>query len=364
MLISVGKVYTAFNLTSREVVEMLNVLETPPVIWPASLYIDPEERKKHLKEPAVPFTLDLAQEYADLQTKDILKLGGWRQKTIKLALDYMIEMTQASEKVSVPNEWDEFFARWLNPYAEGIIYEIISRLTGSLKRLEREVNGYLAGSYMFLQHVDLEEVVMLMHRSAYPLKQEVKGLTRELCKSIAERHSAGPVVEAVDDVAATTAELPPSADDAYFIEARQQPDQGKSVDKNNIPRGAIPALLRAIKDEADKHGLPAKYYVKSDRAIRYWLEGKATPDGFSMAVLVNNETRIDFARKYIEAEVAKGSSELAANAKKDVTLNHNLHGINLETPEDAMLMSSAYKELAKSFPGGSKAGKKRRSDMD
>lgn len=143
-----------------------------------------------------------------------------------------------------------------------------------------------------------------------------------------------------------------------------KPDVGTSSDKAKIPRGAIPALLRAINDEADKHGLPAQYYVKSDRAIRYWLDGKAAPDGFSADVLMSQDARIDFARKYIEAAVAKGSSELDANAKKNVALNIDFHAASLKTPEDALLMSEAYKDLAKTLPGGNATRKQRRVDTD
>ena len=365
MLIHVGKIYTAFNLTPREMWEVLDILDTPAMIWPASFYIDPDERKKHQGEAGIPFTHELAQEYADSQTRNILKFWGPRESTIRLIVDHLVEMTQVMEKESSPQEWSQLTSRWLDPRNEGLVYEVLGRMTGDLKILEREVNSHLAGSYTFFAFVELEEVVALMHQLAYPLKHEVKGLTREAYQRIVQSHFVAASDEAVADgpqVEASTARSEQTIDASLNEQQRENssgdnPELATNSDKAKIPRGAIPALLRAINDEADKHGLSTQYYVKSDRAIRYWLDGKATPDGFSADVLMSQETRIDFARKYIEAAVAKGSSELDANAKKNVALNPDFHAVNLKTPEDALLMSEAYKELAKTLPGGSKPEK-------
>ncbi len=67
-----------------------------------------------------------------------------------------------------------------------------------------------------------------------------------------------------------------------------------------------------------------------------------------------------FAQLYVERELAKGSSELAANAKKEVALNPSYHAANKYTPEDAMLISEAYKDYANTLSGGTKPDNRRR----
>ena len=93
-----------------------------------------------------------------------------------------------------------------------------------------------------------------------------------------------------------------------------------------------------------------KFYVKTERTIRNWLNGTTTPPpGFSAEVLFSLESMAEFAKKYIESVVAKGSSELPANVKKTVAFNeHTLHHLpNVKTAEDAALVSEAYDELKK-----------------
>ncbi len=356
MLISVGKVYTAFNLTPHETIDMMDALDTAPVIWPPDLYIDPEERSKHLEESVIPFSHELAQEYADLQTKSILKLVGPREKIIQNAINHLMEMTQILEKEDTPQEWNALTARWLHGYHDSLIYELVSRLTGTLKKLEREINAYVAGSYTFLSLVELEEVVLLMEQIAYPLKQEVKGLTRAVYEQIVESHHDSEDSGDADNIDGAvrvdsddkSCEIPPA------------PGQEPPPKKGSVRRGAVPDLLKAIRDEAEKHSLPEKYFVTSDRTIRNWLNDRGAPDGFSVEVLATQEAIVGFAQLYVERELAKGSSELAANAKKEVALNPSYHAANKYTPEDAMLISEAYKDYANTLSGGTKPDNRRR----
>jgi hypothetical protein len=67
-----------------------------------------------------------------------------------------------------------------------------------------------------------------------------------------------------------------------------------------------------------------------------------------------------FAKKYIEAAVAAGSSELAANAKKEVAYNDQFHGTTLATAEDFDLMEEALKNAKNHFLGENKPEVKRR----
>jgi hypothetical protein len=53
MLISIGKIATAFNLTPNEVNELWRVLPTRPVINLARLKIDPLDREIHQEFPMV-----------------------------------------------------------------------------------------------------------------------------------------------------------------------------------------------------------------------------------------------------------------------------------------------------------------------
>ena len=120
-------------------------------------------------------------------------------------------------------------------------------------------------------------------------------------------------------------------------------------------------ILEIIASEAAKHSLPNKYYVRSDRTIRNWLDGTyKPPDGFSEAVMESQDVAQAFAEKYIKGIVAAGSSELAANAKREVPFHDQLHGPEINTAEDAMMLSESYKDLAMNLPGGSEAAVKRK----
>jgi hypothetical protein len=131
--------------------------------------------------------------------------------------------------------------------------------------------------------------------------------------------------------------------------------------KNEQRRLPLSTMLNVIKAEADTYGLDKKYYVTTDRTIRNWLKGTSTPpSGFSAEVLSSLEAIAEFAQKYIEAVVAAGSSELAANAQKEVSFNEQLHGIKLETADDAELMMDALKDASKHLAGGSKPVVKRK----
>ena len=125
-------------------------------------------------------------------------------------------------------------------------------------------------------------------------------------------------------------------------------------------RHGCQSLLNAIRAEAEIYGLDQKYYVKTDRTIRNWLRGIHTPACFSESVLLDLASITDFAKKYIAAAVAAGSSELAANAKKEVAFNDHLHGMNLYTAEDAELMMDALKEATERLPSESGVTTKRR----
>ena len=63
-------------------------------------------------------------------------------------------------------------------------------------------------------------------------------------------------------------------------------------------------------------------------------------------MLATHEAIVSFARLYVERELAKGSYELVANAKKEVVLNPSCHAANSYTPEDALLISEVYKDRA------------------
>ena len=249
MLIAIGKIFTAFNLTPHETIEMMELLGTPPVIWPPYLYVDPEERKKHLEESVISFSRELAQEYADLQTKPILKLVGPREKIIQNAINHLMEMTQIMEKEGSPQEWNTLTSRWLHGYHDSLIYEVVSCLSGTLKKLEREINTYVAGSYTFFSFVELEEVVLLMDDLAYPLKQEVKGLTRAVYDQIVKANHDSDYSDDAHNINDAT-EID---SEKGSCEAPDTPDEEPSPKKNSVRRGAVPALLKAIRDEAEKH---------------------------------------------------------------------------------------------------------------
>ncbi len=80
-----------------------------------------------------------------------------------------------------------------------------------------------------------------------------------------------------------------------------------------------------------------------------------------MAVLESEENIQNFAVGYIKNIMAAGSSELAANAKKEVRFTEALHGLVLETAEDALLMAEACQDLTERLPGGKNPEKPRKA---
>lgn len=241
-------------------------------------------------------------------------------------------------------EWEPISTRWTNDCFYTIIFCYIN---GCLWVLRDEICKLLEASYLFFSMVGLEEAVQLLHLSTYPLQREVKGLTRERYQEIIEKKPAEPVEE--DQTLLTNNEVLPEL------------PNGETHAEKKQRRMPIQVLLNAIKTEADKHGLDKKYYVKTDRTIRNWLsETSSAPPGFSESVLSSLESISDFAQKYIEICVAAGSSELAANAKKEVAFNDQLHGLKLETAEDFDLMEDALKDAKNQMLGLNKPEVKRR----
>lgn len=180
---------------------------------------------------------------------------------------------------------------------------------------------YYKAALVSLTQVDRSEAVRALEDMDIPMVQEVKSLSRAVRQRIL---AAGP----------------------------------------SKPAGRLPIsrLLAAIRAEAERQGLERRHYVASDRTIRNWLSGAtAAPPGFSAAVLETQEALGNFAAAYISARLATGSSELAANAKKEVRFVDGFHGLRVETPEDALLAAEAFRDLAERFPGGKTPAKTRKA---
>jgi len=155
-----------------------------------------------------------------------------------------------------------------------------------------------------------------------------------------------------------TLEAAPAEEEATKLKARgaeleeskpagPAPEGSNAEAKAVSDRLPIPRLLKAIKDEADNRGL-SKGYVTSDRTVRNWLNGSSPPKcSFTAEVLRNQETINEFAKTYIADVIGSGSSELAANAKKEITLNEGFHQLKAETPEDVVLLKESIDEFLK-----------------
>jgi hypothetical protein len=335
MLIPIGKLYTAFNLTPDETVELLNSLPTPPVISVASLVLDPKERDAAEVNSSRPFTFDLAFKYAAHYASKAMKNYPIRTRMLNLVVEHLVRMSQILEKNISGDEMAQIKSRWFDEKYNGIL----SHLFLVKRHLAREVHDFLEGSYPFFAQVELKEAVLLMHEISYPLVQEVKGLTRESYNDIIQSQ---PIASAWQGM----------GEDVPQIEYIEYKETAPDPDMDSVPRGAIPRLLKAIKSEAAIHGLDSKYYVTTGRTIRNWLKKPSSaPAGFSRDLLLSAEYST-FAKKYIEAEVAKGSSELAANAKREVAFNSQYHGFVPDTAEDAFMLAEAFSDYALTLPGG------------
>jgi hypothetical protein len=356
MLISLGKISTAFNLTPNEIHELWHSLPTQPVIKLDKLKIDPADREIHKEFPFVESNDIIMNINAD-RYAERLKWPGLRRRTVDFVLEHLLDMYREREfEEGIQSEWNDLAARWRHEQFYGLIF---SRLRGHVAELQKEVSMVLKSSYVFFSCVQLDEVVQLMHESAYPLRQEVKGLTRARYQEIIDKLQAPPPAPAEEQT--TTVQPEVALPESISENLPNVPTVVESPPASGQRRLSISTLLNVIKAEADTYGLDKKYYVTTDRTIRNWLKGTSTPPcGFSSEVLSSLEAIAEFAQKYIEAVVAAGSSELAANAKKEVSFNEQLHGIKLETSEDAELMMDALKDASKHLSGGSKPVVKRK----
>lgn len=343
MLISLGKLCTAFNLTPNELGELCQVLPTKPVIEISRLLIDPKDRLGLENNPPQELTEELLSSHAKKYASKVFWVPRIRGKVVNLALGHLLEMYREMESdYGIRQEWPALAAEWGRPQYYGIL---TSYIDGTVFALRDELLNNLKGSYLLFSLVSLEEAALLMFTAKYPLRQEVKGLTREYYQEL---------------IAGFNHNQPVASEEDTPIPLATEESERDQIPEKTSRRLPIAALLNAIKDEADIHGLDKKYYVRTDRTIRNWLNGTHTPAGFSEAILSDLDSISDFAKKYIETAVAAGSSELAANAKKEVAFNDNLHGVKLETVEDAELMMEALKEATEHLPGGSGVATKRR----
>jgi hypothetical protein len=345
MLIPMGKLYTAFNLTSDEMVEVLSLLPTPPVIPVAWLILDPKEQNSAEVTSSIPFTFDLAHEYAAHYASKATKIYPTRTRMLNLVLEHLVRMNQILEKDISDDEMTRIKNRWFDEKYNGIF----SNFIGVTKQLADEIRDFLCGAYPFFAQVELEEAVLLMHEISYPLATEVKGLTRERYNSIVQNRTITPKWRGIG------ADMPQN-------ESVMLKEAVLDTEMDSLPRGAIPSLLKAIETEATQHGLNSKHYVTTPRTIRNWLKKPSSaPAGFSRDILLSAEDMAIFAKKYIAAEVARGSSELAANAKREVAFNSQYHGVVPDTAEDAFMLAEAYSDYALTLPRGKETETRRKA---
>lgn len=345
MLISLGKLYTAFKLAPDDLVDLRTLLPTPPVIPVNRLIIDPAERAAHKSDSHLKFTDDLISSYAGEYASKVYKLPRIRKRIVELALDQLLNMYRELEsEEGIRLEWNELAASWRNEHFYGLLWPYID---GSLSSLKDAIDVQLRGSYVFFSLVDLDEAVQLLYGNYYPLHREVKGLTKERYQEIVSRYFTPPASEEPESP------LELESDAEVKIESDKAPEK---------PKGIKPAfMVWAIKDEAVRQGLDESYGI-TPRTLWNWRhKATAPPMGFSEEVMQSEEAALEFARKYIERKVSEGSSELAANAKKEVGYNPQRHGLTIDNPEDALLVSESFKDLALSMEGGKEAEKKRKA---
>ena len=176
MLISLGKISTAFNLTPTEINELWHFpWPTKPVIRLDKLLIDPLDREIHKEFPMVESNDIVITIKADRYAGRLI-YPGLRRRTGEFALDHLLEMYRERElEEDIRLEWNELASRWRLEKYYGLL---IPRLIGYVAELQKELHTFLKMSYIFFSCVKLDEAVQIMHKSTYPLKQEVKGLYR------------------------------------------------------------------------------------------------------------------------------------------------------------------------------------------
>ena len=188
---------------------------------------------------------------------------------------------------------------------------------------------YFKASLISLSMVDRSEALKFLYDSGLAFQKQAKNISLENYETIIA-----------------------SASTLNDLENEKNSPSGLAggLKKNRLP---ISCLLGAIRDEAERQGLSKKDYVSSDRTIRNWLSASTSPPpGFSELIFESTESIATFAASYIKRILDSGSSQLVKNAKKEVQFVDGLHGVVLETPEDALMMAEACRELADRLPGG------------
>ena len=346
MLISLGKLFTAFKLTPDDMVDLRTLLPTRPVIPIDRLLIDPDDRVAFKGDSLLEVTDDLIFQYATKYSSQVKKQPLPRKRLVELVLEHLLATYRELESEhGLRVEFTEIAAGWRNEHLYGLL---VPRADGSLATLKTEVFNNLSGSYVFFSYVVLDEAVQFLYGNYYPFHCEVKGLTRERYQDIVNRYFT-----------ALTAE--PAIESPAEIESPFEA-QLEEIDPQARPKGIKPSVLvRAIKDEAICQGLDESYAV-TVRTIWNWRNNvTAPPTDFSEEVMKSKDAATAFAKKYIEYKVAEGSSELAANAKKEVSYNPQFHGVEVETPEDALILADSFRDLALNMDGGKRADKRRKA---
>ncbi|UQZ90574.1 hypothetical protein C4J81_15715 [Deltaproteobacteria bacterium Smac51] len=346
MLISLGKLFTAFKLSPDDLTDLRTLLPTKPVIPINRLIIDPNDRAAFKGASLLEVTDDLIFQYATKYSSQVKRLPLPRKRLVELVLDHLLATYRELEsEEGLRAEFPEIAAGWRNEHLYGLL---VPHADGSLTTLKTEIFNNLIGSYVFFSYVVLDEAVQFLYGNYYPFHREVKGLTRERYLEIIKGYF-------------TSSALEPETGTPAEIESSLGTQLGES-DSHTRPKGIKPSVLvRAIKDEAIHQGLDESYAV-TVRTIWNWRKNvTAPPTGFSEEVMKSEETASAFAKKYIEHKVAEGSSELASNAKKEVSYNPHFHGVEVETPEDALILADSFRDLALNMDGGKQADKRRKA---
>ena len=371
MLISIGKLYTAFKLAPADLDDLRTLLPTRPVIPVNRLIIDPAERTASKCDVSLELTDELISHYAGHYASKVYKLPRARKRIVELVLDQLLDMYRELEfEDGIRLEWNELSASWRNENFYGLL---LPYAQGLLSSLREAIYYQLRGSYIFFSLVDLDEAVQFLYGNYYPFHREVKGLTRERFQEILARYFTLPISGPETSPGAVTNlsnQVPPENDThtekvegVLPAQSLNPPIESQTALKAPAePKGIKPSvLIRAIKKEAARQGLDESYGITVRTLWNWRNNGSTPPTFFSEEVMQSEVAALEFARKFIEQKVNEGSSELAANAKKEVAYNPQTHGVTVDTPEDALLVAESYKDLALSMKGGKEAEKRRKA---
>lgn len=199
--ISVGRVRQAYDLTANEVEQLIQAL-WPDAVFPVELwyrthetfwraFADARQAAYKVESPTLPqVNLSLQRFQTDLFAHDIMDFFrrlslNIHVNALKQGLTYILEESYEDTESVFPEERD-FLFNSLNQLKTENIFE---QYSPDSELFEKPLFSIPVSSYHFIAHLFANTIMVdrdaaIRHLRHYPLRREVKGITRALVESV------------------------------------------------------------------------------------------------------------------------------------------------------------------------------------